>query len=289
MPHPAEILLDALGKTTLTTQTFRDAPTATGYPTVAHGPHAAQRARLTAANQAGMGVFFMVNDGNCEGRRAENVTSTVALFIDLDGNPIPTNLPLEPTAIVTSSPDRHHVYWRVTGAPPDEWTHAQKHLAEMLGGDPVVHDLPRVLRLPGYEHRKRDPYLVTLTHVEPLAEYEWPLFRDLFRVPPPPPPPRPLPDAVRAYIDRKRNGASRGPQGLQNRTLDTAGTRVASAPEGQRNRTLYRVAAAVAAQVKAGEINAQEAERQLTLAGLAAGLEEHEIRASLRSAMRYAK
>lgn len=286
--HPAELLLDALGKTTLTTQTFRDAPTATGYPTVAHGPHRTQAARLAAANRAGMGVFFMVNDGDLRGRRAENVTATTALFIDLDGNPIPTNLPLEPTAIVTSSPGRHHVYWRITDTPLTLWPHAQKHLAQQLGGDPAVHDLPRVLRLPGYDHRKAAAFRVTLDHLEPLAEYTFEQARYAFRIPEPPPPPRPLPKVITDYLARRKNTQG-GPQRPQNRTLDTAGDRVATAPEGARNRTLYRVAAAVAAQVKAGEIRQEEAERQLHLAGLAAGLEEHEIRASIRSAMRYAK
>ena len=91
------------------------------------------------------------------------------------------------------------------------------------------------------------------------------------------------------YINRRKNTPSRAPQGPQERTLDTAAIRIAGAPNGTRNQTLYRVASAVAAQVRAGQIQQDEAERQLHLAGLAAGLEEHEIRASIRSAMRHAK
>lgn len=287
MAHPAELLLDALGKITLTTQTFRDSAKATGFPNVAHGPHATQHPRLQAANRIGMGIFFMVNDGDGSGRRAENVIGTVALFVDLDGNPIPDRLPLEPTAIVTSSPGRHHVYWRVEGTPTNEWSFAQKHLAEALGGDPAVHDLPRVLRLPGYDHQKNAPYRVTLDHVEPLASYDWPTFKSRFMIPDSPPPARPLPDVIQRYLAQRRGALHKAPGGPQNRTLDTAGSRVASAAEGTRNRTLYRVAAAVANQIKAGEIHPRDAERELTLAALAAGLEESDIRATLKSAMRY--
>jgi len=36
----------------------------------------------------------------------------------------------------------------------------QKDLVETLGGDDCIHDLPRVVRLPGFWHLKSDPCMV---------------------------------------------------------------------------------------------------------------------------------
>lgn len=288
--HPAATLLEALAKTQLTTQTFRDHPNATGYPTIRHEPLQHQLPHLTRDNQRGMGIYLMVNDGDGLGRRTENVTRPVAHFIDLDGEPLPTTWTLDPTLIIQTSPGRYHAYWTITDAPIGTWSHAQQHLATHYRSDPVVHDLPRVMRLPGFHHRKTDtPTLVEITEYEPLALYTSSDFWRWHKIPEPPPPRRPLPQSVTDYLNRRKNMPSRALQGPQNRTLDTAAIRIAGAPNGQRNQTLYRVASAVAAQVRAGEIQQDEAERQLHLAGLAAGLEEHEIKASIRSAMRHAK
>lgn len=288
--HPAELLLEALAKTQLTTQTFRDNPNATGYPTIRHEPLHQQLPQLTRDNQRGMGIYLMVNDGNGLGRRTENVTRPTSHFIDLDGQPLPQRWPLDPTIIIQTSPGRYHAYWTITDAPLNTWTHAQQHIATHYHADPVVHDLPRVMRLPGFHHHKTNtPTIIQITHYEPLAIYTSVDFWRWHKIPEPPPPRRPLPQVVIDYINRKKGMPSRAAQAPQERTLDTAAIRIAGAPNGTRNQTLYRVASAVAAQVRAGEIRQDDAERQLHLAGLAAGLEEHEIRASIRSAMRHAK
>lgn len=280
--HPAKALLDALGKTRFTAQTFADTNTATQRPTIHHGPWHAQHPHLQRANQAGMGIFHMVNTGDLQGRRAENVTAIAAYFVDLDGTQPPDLWPLPPTAIVESSPGRYHAYWRATDAPLDTFAHTQKHLALLLDGDPVVHDLPRVLRLPGYQHQKAEPFLSRLTHLDPIATYANATIIDAFAIPPMPPARRPLPAAVTSYMDRGKK-----PDGKYPRDLDSAATRIATAPEGARNRTLYRVAAAVANQIKTGEINRADAEQHLELAALTAGLEPHEITTTLRSAFRH--
>lgn len=281
--HEAAQLLAALGKTRFTSQTFADSATATQRPTIAHGPHASQHRRLQACNEAGMGVFFMVNDGDLQGRRAENVTAIAAYFVDLDGASLPDAWPLPPTAVIESSPGRYHAYWRVLDAPLATFPHVQKHLAVLFGGDEKVHDLPRVMRLPGYLHQKGEPFLSRTLQINADATYDHATALDRFAVPPPPPPRKPLPEAVTAYINR-----SQRPQANRPRDLDTAAERIATAPEGKRNHTLYRVAAAVANQIKTGEINRAEAEQHLELAAATAGLEPHEISSTLRSALRHA-
>jgi hypothetical protein len=286
--HPADSLLAALGKERATFQTFPDHPQAVGHPTILHGPHKVRASRLAELNRAGHGVFVMVNHGDLQGRRAENVTAVAAYFVDLDGSPLPTTWPLDPTIVIESSPARYHAYWRVTDAPLDAFAHVQKHMALLFDGDPAVHDLPRVMRLPGYQHQKSDAFTTRITGGSG-AVYTHAEIMHMFAVPTPERARerRPMPDAVRAYIDRfnkPRNGDRPA-----SRDLTTAAERVMTAGEGQRNTTLYRVAAAVAAQVKAGELPRSEAEHTLEQAGLATGLEPREVKATIRSAMRYAR
>ncbi len=57
----------------------------------------------------------------------------------------------EPTAIVCTSPDHWHVYWRLSKRLPDLATfkRLQRGLAEALGSCPNVHSHQQVMRLPG--------------------------------------------------------------------------------------------------------------------------------------------
>jgi len=59
-----------------------------------------------------------------------------------------------PHIIVESSPGYYHAYWLVKDISLDEFRGMQKALAERFGGDENVHDLSRVMRVPGFFHRK---------------------------------------------------------------------------------------------------------------------------------------
>jgi hypothetical protein len=158
-----------------TFQTFMDAEV--------DGQSAAARARvlngwldqhakqLTQLNEQGAGIFVMVNAGDGvvkEGaktsRTAANVLRVRALFVDLDGAPIAPALKsaLPPDWVVHSSPGRWHTYWKVPDCPLEKFASAQAALARRFGGDPAVKDLPRVMRVPGFYHRKADAFLSTL-------------------------------------------------------------------------------------------------------------------------------
>jgi Protein of unknown function (DUF3987)/RepB DNA-primase from phage plasmid len=144
-----------------TFQALDDSPLKRGHLSkICHGSLDDEARRLTAWSQAGAGIFVMVNEGNGMGRRAENVTAVRAVFCDLDGAPLESVLqgPLEPHAIVESSPGRYHCYWLVEGLPLDMFTPVQKAIAKRFGGDPAVSDLPRVMRLCGFDHKKGEPF-----------------------------------------------------------------------------------------------------------------------------------
>ncbi len=260
--HPAELLLAALGKDRFTSQTFADHEGATRRPTIRHGPWRSQRRQLEADNAAGMGCFMTVNHTDLRGRTAANVTEVSAYFIDLDGASLPDAWPLPPTAIVESSAGRYHVYWRVVGAPLDTFSHVQKHLAVLFDSDPKVHDLPRVLRLPGLNHAKGKPFLSRLILVEPVNLVMDHDFLSAFAVPP----------AVTEVEVRQTPRAPAG-SGRRRRYVWSAvqgeHDRVAATGEGARNTTLHSAAVKLGSLVGAGVLSEDDA-RDALLAGVSA-------------------
>jgi hypothetical protein len=108
---------------------------------------------LCRLNAAGAGIYVTINATDFKGRKEENVVRIRSLFIDLDkGEPLP-KLHAEPHIIVESSRLKWHVYWLVKDCKLDAFTALQERLIRAYGSD-NVHDLPRVLRLPGFVHRK---------------------------------------------------------------------------------------------------------------------------------------
>ena len=84
------------------------------------------------------------------------------LDIDVDGeNRIAALMESEavpaPTAILSTSPDKYQVLWRVEGFDFDHQENTLKLLALAFGGDPACTDRNRVLRLPGFRNCKYEP------------------------------------------------------------------------------------------------------------------------------------
>lgn len=168
------------GDPRVTFQTFDDSKTEKrGYlAAVSHGTLDEHFDDLVKRNRIGAGIFVMVNAGRCSGpRRREAVQAIRAAFLDLDGSPIePVRAALRNTGMtahveVESSPGRWHVYIRVMGCPLDQFKAMQQALARPFDGDMAVCDLPRVMRLPGFIHRKGDPYRSRILSTSGHAPY----------------------------------------------------------------------------------------------------------------------
>ena len=206
-----------------------------------------------------MGVFMTVNHTDLRGRTAANITGVAAYFADFDGTELPRDWPLPPTAIVESSRGRFHTYWRVAGAPLDTFSHVQKHLSVLFDSDPKVHDLPRVMRLPGLVHAKGEPFVSRLALVEPANVVEHDTFVDTFAVPP-----------IEAT---GRQEAPRGPTGSDRlksyvwAAIQGEHDRIAATGEGARNTTLHQAAVKLGSLVGAG-ILAEDDARDALLAGV---------------------
>lgn len=125
---------------------------------------------VCAMQDRGAGVFCTVNATTVGQRRAADVTQVRALFADFDGvEPGAWHLP--PSMVVQSGHGKH-AYWVVQDAPIDGFVEAQKRIALHYGSDFKVHDLPRVMRLPGTWHQKGEPVMVDLVQVSAVY-YPW--------------------------------------------------------------------------------------------------------------------
>src|SRR5215204_1410034 len=104
-------------------------------------------------------------------RVKENASEVRSLWGDLDGAPIP-NGPLEPTAVVESSPGHYHAYWRLDeSVQPETAEQLNRRIAEEIGADPSGFDLTQLLRVPGTtNHKREDRPLVRVLELDGARE-----------------------------------------------------------------------------------------------------------------------
>jgi len=157
-------------------------------------------------NNEGAGVFVTVNRTDLKGREAENVVALRALFIDHDwkDGDLLQAIALPPSIVVASGNGRHY-YWRlIDGEALDRFTDAQRRLIAFYGSDRKPKDLPRVMRLPGFFHRKAEPKLSVLEWADPALVYtidEVAACHPVVDPAEPPPAPAPPPVAPRQHHD----------------------------------------------------------------------------------------
>jgi hypothetical protein len=129
---------------------------------------------LAHQNRNGANVYVAANPLRPASRRRtkENIASVRHLYLDIDqdGDARLTALRVSElvpaaSAILSTSPGKYQVLWRV-----DHFDFAQqeatlKHLAITFGGDSACTDCNRVLRVPGYLNQKYSPaYSVTVEY-----------------------------------------------------------------------------------------------------------------------------
>ena len=118
-------------------------------------------------------IFFMPNESDGQGQSAHNIVRVRAVFADLDGVPVENldRFDLQPHILVETSPSKFHAYWLATEVPLDRFTGLQKRLAHLISSDPVVCDLPRIMRVPGTFHCKGAPFQSRLIQVNEGPRY----------------------------------------------------------------------------------------------------------------------
>lgn len=117
--------------------------------------------QLVQLNNQGAGVFVCVNQIDGPKRDAKRVVKIRSVFADKDDGNF-EQFPIEPSMIVQTK-NGQHAYWITDEVSCEGFTEMQKSIINTLKTDIAIHDLPRVMRLPGFYHRK-DPnniYYVT--------------------------------------------------------------------------------------------------------------------------------
>ncbi len=122
---------------------------------------------LSYENQHGRNNIYVAANPLRPGTRKrtkESIASVRHLYIDIDmdgdarlASLRASELVPPPTSILTTSPGKYQVLWRVEGFDFARQEQMLKLLAIAFGGDPACTDCNRVLRVPGFLNRKYDP------------------------------------------------------------------------------------------------------------------------------------
>ena len=132
------------------------------------------QAWLYYENGTGANVYVAANPlrSGSRKRTKENITSVRHLYLDIDADGDArlaalraSDLVPPPTSILSTSPGKCQVLWRVEGFDFEQQEQTLKLLAIAFGGDPACTDCNRVLRIPGFLNQKYDPaYRVTVEY-----------------------------------------------------------------------------------------------------------------------------
>ncbi|MGB6130473.1 MAG: RepB family DNA primase [Acidobacteriaceae bacterium] len=134
------------------------------------------QAWLTYENCMGADIYVSANPLRAGSRKRtkETIASIRHLYLDIDmdgeirlaalraSDSVPS-----PSAIVSTSPGKYQVLWRVEGFDFERQEETLKRLAIAFGGDPACTDRNRVLRIPGFLNRKYSPaHRITVEYLD---------------------------------------------------------------------------------------------------------------------------
>ena len=245
---------------------------------------------LEKLNRRRAGAFWTVNQTDLTGRSKSKIIRVRAVFVDLDGSPLELVLSgsLLPSSTVESSPGRYHAYWIVADFPLAEFTPVQKVLAARFGADPVVCDLPRVMRLPGFKHQKGELFVTRVLELHPERVYTRSELHEAFPE---------IRGALEAAQQPKEREAEPVPStGTPDAHLKYALTAlenevqtVLAAREGERNNAVNKSAYSVGQLVGAGALSESVASSVLKDAAQRIGLPDGEAVATIHSGLKAGK
>jgi hypothetical protein len=161
-------ILDEKAKS-FTYQTFHDTEAKEKNPALAHIIAGPAHDRLLDLHERGAGIYVTVNETSDKAiRRDANIIRVRAVWREADAANLP-ELPIEPSLIVKTSPGHSHEYFLVA----DDWpadaqgradfAAVMERMVETYKSDKNAKDLCRVLRVPGFLHRKHEPHLIRIS------------------------------------------------------------------------------------------------------------------------------
>jgi hypothetical protein len=121
------------------------------------------QAWLRHKNARGADIYISQNAFRSEARTRSkaDVDKIRHVYLDLDRNGEDaltkignSSLVPEPSFVISTSPHKYQVIWKVAEMAPHEAESLQKEMVTEFGGDPAATDSSRVLRLPGFQNKK---------------------------------------------------------------------------------------------------------------------------------------
>lgn len=137
------------------------------------GKFASLEKTLKEHNAKNRGIFFVVNSG---GQDDASITRINAQFTEMDEGSFEEQqkkideFSLAPSMIIKTRKSLH-TYWFVKNAEVALFRNIQKRLVEKFGGDPMCVNESRVMRLPGFNHCKKEPIGVKCILFHPERKY----------------------------------------------------------------------------------------------------------------------
>ena len=130
--------------------------------------------QLRQHNAMNRGIFYVVNFG---GNDDASITRINAQFFEMDEGTFEEQqkkidaFPLPPSIVVRTRKSLHVYYLMDSNAKVERFRPIQKQLVKQFGGDPVCINESRVMRLPGFNHCKKDPIMVECICFHPERKY----------------------------------------------------------------------------------------------------------------------
>jgi hypothetical protein len=121
------------------------------------------QAWLRHKNARGTGIYISQNAFRPDARTRSkaDVHKIRHVYLDLDKNGDDaltkigdSSLVPEPSFVISTSPHKYQVIWKVADIAPNQAETLQKAMVAEFGGDPAAIDSTRVLRLPGFQNKK---------------------------------------------------------------------------------------------------------------------------------------
>jgi putative DNA primase/helicase len=137
------------------------------------GKIAAMEDTLRKHNAQNRGIYFVINYG---GHEDTDITRISAQFVECDSLSMEEQLAqikafaVEPSLIVRTRKSLH-TYWLMKDAKVEDFRRVQKRLIAQFQGDRTIINESRVLRLPGFNHCKGEPYPVECIKFNPELRY----------------------------------------------------------------------------------------------------------------------
>lgn len=138
------------------------------------------QAWLRYKNANGSDIYIGMNPlrQDASTRTKEDIESIRHVYLDLDhGGPEAlqsienSNAVPKPNYVLTSSPGKFQIAWKVEGMSLDEAEGLLHVMAREFGGDPAATDTTRVLRLPGFANKKYETDFYVEARRESTATY----------------------------------------------------------------------------------------------------------------------